>query len=71
MTLWEGMRAGLQVRRFVRCPCARNHLNGSLQPANPGVSIHSVEFLGYYFQGACTVWQRGGIRFSPFVRWEN
>src|SRR5262249_15963912 len=29
------------------------------------------EFLGYYVQGAYTVWQRNGARLSPFVRWEH
>jgi hypothetical protein len=29
------------------------------------------EFLGYYVQGAYTLWQDGGYRFSPFLRWEH
>ena len=30
-----------------------------------------ASFLGYYVQGAYTVWQDGGYRLSPFVRWEH
>jgi len=30
-----------------------------------------AQFLGYFVQGAYTVWQHGGYRFSPFVRWEH
>ena len=29
------------------------------------------EFLGYYVQGAYTVWQQRGYRLAPFVRWEH
>jgi type II secretory pathway pseudopilin PulG len=28
-------------------------------------------FLGYYGQVAYTLWDRGGYRFAPFVRWEH
>jgi len=30
-----------------------------------------AEFLGYFVQGAYTVWEQGGYRLSPFVRWEH
>jgi hypothetical protein len=30
-----------------------------------------AEFLGYYLQGAYTVWEQGSYRLSPFVRWEH
>ena len=40
--------------------------------ANVGASNPlPAEFLGYYLQGAYTVWERGGYRLSPFVRWEH
>ncbi len=29
------------------------------------------DFLGYYVQGAYTLWQDGGRRLTPFVRWEH
>lgn len=35
--------------------------------ANPVPS----EFLGYYFQGAYTLWQQDSYRFAPFARWEH
>ena len=39
---------------------------------NTGVSNPlPSEFLGYYVQGAYNLWQDGGYRFSPFVRWER
>ena len=40
--------------------------------ANAGVSNPlPMTFLGYYLQGAYTVWRHAGIRLSPFVRWER
>jgi hypothetical protein len=30
-----------------------------------------AEFLGYYLQGAYTVWQNGTYRLTPFARWEH
>lgn len=30
-----------------------------------------AEFLGYFLQGAYTVWEQGSYRFSPFIRWEH
>jgi hypothetical protein len=30
-----------------------------------------ASFLGYYLQGAYTLWQQGTYRFSPFIRWEH
>ena len=30
-----------------------------------------AEFLGYYLQGAYRLWEQGGYRLSPFVRWEH
>jgi hypothetical protein len=40
--------------------------------ANAGVSNPlPSSFLGYYFQGAYNLWQDGGYRLSPFVRWEH
>jgi hypothetical protein len=39
---------------------------------NTGVSSPlPASFLGYYLQGAYTVWEHGGYRLSPFVRWEH
>lgn len=40
--------------------------------ANPGASNPlPSEFLGYYLQGAYTVWERDRYRLSPFIRWER
>lgn len=30
-----------------------------------------ASFLGYYLQGAYTLWQQGSYRFGPFIRWEH
>jgi hypothetical protein len=30
-----------------------------------------AQFLGYYLQGAYTLWQQGSYRLSPFIRWEH
>jgi hypothetical protein len=30
-----------------------------------------AEFLGYYLQGAYTLWEQGSYRLSPFIRWEH
>jgi hypothetical protein len=30
-----------------------------------------AQFLGYYVQGAYTLWQNGTHRVSPFIRWEH
>jgi hypothetical protein len=39
---------------------------------NTGVSNPiPASFLGYYVQGAYTLWQESGYKLSPFVRWEH
>jgi hypothetical protein len=30
-----------------------------------------AEFLGYYLQGAYTLWRHGDYRVAPFIRWEH
>jgi Phosphate-selective porin O and P len=45
---------------------------GAFNALNPGASNPMpASFLGYYLQGAYTVWQNDTYRFSPFVRWEH
>jgi hypothetical protein len=40
--------------------------------ANAGASNPlPAQFLGYYVQGAYTVWDSGHLRLAPFVRWEH
>jgi hypothetical protein len=74
VTLWEGHARWTPGAADLSAVYARGTISNTApyNLANPGVSNPlPSDFLGYYVQGAYTVWQRGGIRLSPFVRWEH
>jgi hypothetical protein len=74
VTLWEGHARWTPGAADLSAVYARGTISNTApyNLANAGVSNPlPSEFLGYYLQGAYTVWQRGGIRLSPFVRWEH
>jgi phosphate-selective porin len=53
---------------------AQGHISNTstFNLANAGASNPlPSEFLGYYLQGAYTVWENGGYRLAPFARWEH
>ncbi len=74
VTLWEGHARWTPGAADLSAVYARGTISNTApyNLANPGVSnpLPSA-FLGYYLQGAYTVWQRGGRRLSPFARWEH
>ena len=74
VTLWEGHARWTRGAADLSAVYARGSFSNTApyNLANAGVSNPlPAEFLGYYLQGAYTVWQRGEIRLSPFVRWEH
>jgi len=74
VTLWEGHLRWTPGAADLSALYARGTIANTAQYnlANVGASNPlPAEFLGYFFQGAYTVWQRGGVRLSPFVRWEH
>ena len=66
---WTAPRCGL-LRGLCAWP---NFENGDVQFLdNTGVANPlPASFLGYYLQGAYTLWQQGSYRFGPFIRWEH
>ena len=74
VTLWEGHVRWTPGAADLSALYARGTISNTApyNLANAGVSnpLPSA-FLGYYLQGAYTVWQQGGVRLSPFVRWEH
>jgi Phosphate-selective porin O and P len=74
VTLWEGHARWTPGAADLSAVYARGSISNTAayNLANTGVSNPMpAQFLGYYFQGAYTLWQRGGLRFSPFLRWEH
>ena len=74
VTLWEGHARWTPGAADLSAVYARGTISNTAayNSANAGVSNPlPAEFLGYYLQGAYTVWQRDGRRLSPFVRWEH
>ncbi len=74
VTLWEGHVRWTPGAADLSAVYAHGTISNTAPNnlANAGVSnpLPSA-FLGYYLQGAYTVWQRGGIRLCPFIRWER
>ncbi len=67
VTLWEGHARWTPGAADVSAVYARGTISNTApyNLANPGASNPlPSEFLGYYLQGAYTVWQRGGVRLS-------
>ncbi len=74
VTLWEAHARWTPGAADLSAVYARGTISNtaSYNLANAGVSNPlPSEFLGYFLQGAYTVWQSGGKRLSPFVRWEH
>ena len=69
------MRAGLRERAELSAVYARGRISNTatfnLDNAGASNPLPS-EFLGYYLQGAYTVWEDdSGYRLAPFARWEH
>ena len=74
VTLWEGHALWTPGAAELSALYTRGRISNTaaVNLANTGVSNPlPSEFLGYYLQGAYTVWQSGGYRFAPFARWEH
>jgi hypothetical protein len=74
VTLWETHARWTPGAADFSAVYARGHFSNTAtyNLDNAGASNPlPAEFLGYYLQGAYTLWQRGGMRLSPFVRWEH
>jgi hypothetical protein len=74
VTLWEGHARWTPGAAEISAVYARGRISNTAtyNLDNTGASNPlPSEFLGYYLQGAYTVWQSGGYRLAPFVRWEH
>ena len=72
--LWEGHARWTPGAAELSAVYAQGHISNTstFNLANAGASNPlPSEFLGYYLQGAYTVWESGGYRFAPFARWEH
>jgi hypothetical protein len=74
VTLWEGHARWTPGAADFAAVYARGSISNTA-PYNfslPGATNPMpAQFLGYYLQGAYTLWQHGGVRLSPFIRWEH
>lgn len=73
-TLWEVHGRWTAGRADLSALYARGTFSDTapFNLANRGASNPlPAEFLGYYLQGAYTVWEQGSYRLSPFIRWER
>jgi hypothetical protein len=74
VTLWEGHARWTPGAAELSAVYARGRISDTatfnLDNAG-GSNPMPSEFLGYYAQGAYTVWEHDGYRFAPFVRWEH
>jgi hypothetical protein len=74
ITLWEGHARWTPGAAEISAVYARGQISrtATYNLDNTGVSNPvPSQFLGYYLQGAYTVWQNDQYRFSPFMRWEH
>jgi Phosphate-selective porin O and P len=74
VTLWEGHARWTPGAAELSAVYAQGHISNTstFNLANAGASNPlPSEFLGYYLQGAYTVWESGGYRLAPFARWEH
>ena len=74
VTLWEGHARWTPGAADLSAVYARGTIShtAAFNLANAGGSNPMPsEFLGYYVQGAYTLWQRDGYRLAPFARWEH
>jgi hypothetical protein len=74
VTLWEGHARWTPGAAELSAVYAQGHISNTstfnLYNAGAANPLPS-EFLGYYLQGAYTVWESGGYRLAPFARWEH
>jgi hypothetical protein len=74
VTLWEGHARWTPGAAELSALYARGSISNTatFNFDNAGASNPlPSEFLGYYLQGAYTVWQRDDARIAPFARWEH
>ncbi len=74
VTLWEGHARWTPGAAELSAVYARGTISNTatFNLDNAGASNPvPAAFLGYYVQGAYTVWQDAGYRLTPFVRWEH
>ena len=74
VTLWEGHARWTPGAAELSAVYARGRISNTatFNLDNAGASNPlPAEFLGYYLQGAYTVWNNGTYRLSPFLRWEH
>ena len=75
VTLWEGHARWTPGAAEISAVYARGRISNTatFNMDNAGASNPlPSEFLGYYLQGAYTVWEDGnGYRLAPFARWEH
>ena len=74
VTLWEGHARWTPGAAELSAVYARGTISNTatFNLDNSGASNPvPAAFLGYYVQGAYTVWQDAGYRLTPFVRWEH
>jgi len=74
VTLWEGHARWTPGAAELSAVYAKGRISNtsSFNLDNAGASNPlPSEFVGYYLQGAYTVWENGGYRLAPFARWEH
>ena len=74
VTLWEAHARWTPGAADLSAVYARGRISNTsaYNLANSGGSNPMpAEFLGYFLQGAYTLWERDSYRFAPFVRWER
>ncbi len=75
VTLWEGHARWTPGAAEISAVYARGRISNTatFNLDNAGASNPlPAEFLGYYLQGAYSVWEDGsGYRLAPFARWEH
>ena len=74
VTLWEGHVRWTPGAADLSAVYAHGQISSTAtyNLVNAGASNPvPASFLGYYLQGAYTVWQHNGYKLAPFVRWEH
>ena len=74
LTLWETHARWTPGKADISAVYAHGSISktGTYNLDNTGVSNPiPASFLGYYVQAAYNVWEDGGHKLSPFVRWEH
>ena len=74
VTLWEGHVRWTPGAADLSAVYARGSISNTATYnfVNAGASNPvPASFLGYYLQGAFTVWQQGSYKLTPFLRWEH